>query len=77
MFQPFSNRVAKLFQQLIVSADLISGEDGTVLSHVKSLRIKKAPFQGDVAGGRKYFENTVAQIAAKQIVKSFGSVLGK
>lgn len=54
---------------LVVSSTLISGETGLPISEVKSLRVKKAPFQGDIGGGRKYFENTVAPEAANEVAK--------
>jgi hypothetical protein len=62
---------------MVVSANLISGDTGTVVAQVKNYRVNKAPFHGDVMGGRKYFENQVAPDAANQIGKSFAKAIGK
>jgi hypothetical protein len=56
---------------MIVSAKLISGETGQVLAELNSFKVHKAPFQGDATGAAKYFENTVAQVAAEEIAKKF------
>lgn len=62
---------------MIVSARLMSGDTGRVISEVKALQIKKAPFQGDVGGARQYLENTVAPSAAKEVAEEFISALRK
>ncbi len=58
-----------------VTARLISGDTGQVLQTVQGLKVHKAPWQGDLGGGRKYFEKEVMQEASEQLVKQFKSVL--
>lgn len=60
---------------LVVSAKLIDGESGQQLAELKDFAVKKAPFHGDVTGGRKYFENQVAPEAAQEIAKRFSKEL--
>lgn len=62
---------------LVISSKLISAETGTVISELNSVRVKKAPFHGDVSGGRKYFENEVSPEAADQVAKAFSKQLEK
>ncbi len=62
---------------MVVSARLVSGDTGRVISEVNSLRIKKAPFQGDAGGARQYLENTVGPSAAKDIAGTFTTALHK
>jgi hypothetical protein len=58
-----------------VSANLVSGDTGEVLSTVRGLKVHKAPWQGDLGGGQKYFENEVMAEASEQLVKQFKSIL--
>lgn len=58
-----------------VSAKLISGDTGQVLAAIKEKKVNKAPWQGDVGGGQKYFENEVMEEASEELVKEFKSVL--
>lgn len=58
-----------------VTARLISGDTGQVLQTVRGLKVHKAPWQGDLGGGRKYFEKEVMQEASEQLVKQFKSQL--
>lgn len=58
-----------------VTARLISGDTGQVLQTVQGLKVHKAPWQGDLGGGRKYFEKEVMQEASEQLVKQFKSSL--
>lgn len=58
-----------------LSARLISGDTGEVLATVNGLKVHKAPWQGDLGGGRKYFENEVMAEASEQLVKQFKSFL--
>lgn len=62
---------------LLASGKLISGDTGRVISEVNGIRVKKAPFQGDVGGAAKYFENTVAHSAAKDLAEALISALKK
>lgn len=58
-----------------ITARLISGDTGQVLQTVQGMKVHKAPWQGDLGGGRKYFEKEVMEEASEQLVKQFKSVL--
>lgn len=59
----------------VTSATLISGETGKPLATVSKMRIHKAPFHGDITGGRKYFENQLMPEVSDNIVGEFKSAL--